>query len=72
MKLALIAKDPCVMIDTGKPTLTVGKEYTPTHIYQKGFSIIDDNGDAHSFGFKGNKYFEPEELSVYEKRSKKC
>lgn len=48
---SLIAIDTCVMEDSGKPTLTVGKSYKIISDDGDTFDVIDDGGDVHSFEY---------------------
>lgn len=46
----LIAKDVCKMEDEPfQETLTIGREYTITEVYDTHFNIIDDEGSVHGF-----------------------
>ena len=53
----LYAIDPCVMEDTGKSSLTVGKAYVVTSCDDDRFWIIDDQEDTHSFTLKNYQEF---------------
>lgn len=53
----LIAKDPCVMDDDGKETLTIGNEYIVTQLASDRFTIIDDDNDPHDFLISELDYF---------------
>ena len=54
----LIAIDECVMRETEKPTLTVGKEYEVIKTTHFEFTIIDDANHIHNFVREDfNKYF---------------
>jgi len=59
----LKATDPCVMDETGLPTLTVGEIYTVETICGENFEVIDDDGDIHLFGNDDDTFIE---LSVME------
>ena len=45
----IIAIDPCVMDETNKPSLTIGKVYDIISLKNTRFEIIDDLGTPHSF-----------------------
>lgn len=57
----LIATDPCIMEDTGKPSLTIGKEYMVigynNDIEKYHLCIIDDENEEHYFPIKDYKEF---------------
>ena len=43
----LIAIDPCIMVDTGIPSLTINKEYKITITSKNEFCIVDDQMNNH-------------------------
>ena len=54
----IVAINPCIMDDSGLPSLTVGREYVIININGYQFTIIDDDNDFHDFDLdKFEKYF---------------
>ena len=53
----LIAKDPCVMEETGKNALIVGKEYPVDYMNTIYFGIKSEVDEKHIFGFDEYKSF---------------
>lgn len=45
----LTAFSECKMNKDGRPTLTIGKEYTIEYFDDEDFMVIDDEGDPHWF-----------------------
>lgn len=54
----LTASSECKMDEDGRPTLTIGKEYTIEDFDDEDFMVIDDEEDFHWFPIKEiNLYF---------------
>ncbi len=53
----LIAINECIMEDTLKKTLTIGKEYKVDYSYGIYIEVIDDDNDTHEFSNDWKKYF---------------
>jgi hypothetical protein len=55
----LTAINPCIMEESNKAALTVGKEYPVIkfHRLDGQFAIIDDFNDVHWFAFNGKHHY---------------
>ena len=66
----LKAIDVCAIKSDGRHALTIGKEYEIIGVYKKELSVIDDEGDEHSFDFEDlSDYFEVENKLDYDWQS---
>lgn len=67
----LIAIDECKMDGTERKTLTIGKEYAVTYLYDEEFTVLDDENEQHFFEYSDYKDFfrlenEPQTDSIVE------